>query len=242
MIIIPAIDLFEGTVVRLVQGDYAKKTVYSTDPLMVARDFEKKGATMLHLVDLEGAKDTTPKNLSLACAIANTVQIPVQFGGGIRSLTDVDRAIACGISRVIVGTAALEKPPWFLHALKKYQERIVVGIDALNGRVAVEGWRKTSKTEALLLALEMKELGVQEIIYTDIARDGMLMGPNFSALEKMGSAKMKLIASGGVTTREDILELKKRSSYGVYAAIVGKALYTGVLDFEGALEAAKGGF
>lgn len=240
MLIIPAIDLIDGKCVRLVKGDYRKKTVYSNDPVEIAKRFADYGVKMIHIVDLDGAKLGKPQNLSVVAKIAKAVDIPIELGGGIRDLNTVRAVFDGGVERVILGTAVLDKPAWFLRAIDTFGHRIVVGIDARNGLVAVKGWLEDTQKPALELAVEMKELGIQEIIYTDIDRDGMLKGPNMEGLKRMGQAGMKLIASGGVSTLADIRDLRALAADGVYACIVGKALYTGDLDLKAAVKAGQG--
>lgn len=240
MLIIPAIDLLDGQCVRLVQGDYGKKTVYSTDPLAVAKDWESQGAELIHLVDLNGAKDGRPRNLEVAAKIAQELSIPVELGGGIRDLATLEEVLSLGIQRVILGTAVLNIPDWFRQAVEKYGERVVVGIDARNGKVAVQGWLETTEESALELAKKMADVGVAEIIYTDISRDGMLQGPNLEGLKTMASSGLKIVASGGVTSLEDIRNLCSLEEQGVYAAIIGKALYSGKLNLAEAIAVAKG--
>ncbi len=238
MLIVPAIDLIDGKCVRLVKGDYSQKTVYSDDPVQVAKEFEAKGVQLIHIVDLDGAKSGKPRNLQVVAKIVDALNIPVQLGGGIRHLASVRAAFDVGVERVILGTAVVSKPDWFLQAIGKFSDRIIVGIDARNGFVAVKGWLEDTQKSALELALEMKQLGIKEIIYTDIDRDGMLQGPNLAELKIMGQAGLKLIASGGVTTIADIENLKKLAQYRVYATIIGKAFYTGALDLELAIATA----
>ncbi|NLM24564.1 MAG: 1-(5-phosphoribosyl)-5-[(5-phosphoribosylamino)methylideneamino]imidazole-4-carboxamide isomerase [Firmicutes bacterium] len=240
MLIIPAIDIIDGQCVRLEQGDYEKKTVYSNDPVEIALDFQAEGAELIHLVDLDGAKAGQPLNLEVVSKIVQALEVPVELGGGIRDLATVRRVLDLGVERVILGTVVLNKPEWFEQAVAEYGERIVVGIDARNGYVAVQGWLQTTEKRAFDLALEMKEIGVQEIIYTDIARDGMLQGPNLVELEKMGATGLKIVASGGVSTLEDIHNLKQLEDQGVYAAIIGKALYTKDINLSTAIRLARG--
>lgn len=240
MLIIPAIDLIDGQCVRLQQGDYGKKTIYSKDPVGTALHFQAEGAELIHLVDLDGAKAGQPQNLEVIRRVAQALEVPVQLGGGIRDFATVEQVIAAGVHRVILGTVVLDKPDWLAKAVDKYGERIVVGIDARQGYVAVQGWLETTEKSALELALEMKEIGVQEIIYTDIARDGMLQGPNLSELIRMGTTGLKLVASGGVSNLDDVKKLRELQSDGVYAAIIGKALYTEDLDLSMAIKVAKG--
>lgn len=239
MLIIPAIDLIEGKCVRLEQGDYAKKTVYSGDPVKVAEEFAAAGAELIHIVDLDGARAGSPQNLDVVKAIARTVPAAVEYGGGLRDLAAVEAAFAAGAERVVLGTVVLDVPAWFLKAVSRYGERIVVGIDAREGKVAVKGWRETTDVSALDLALRIKELGIQEIIYTDIARDGMLKGPNLNALQGLGRAQLKIVASGGGSSLADIENLKRLRSFGVYAAIIGKALYTNQIDLAEAIRLAQ---
>jgi len=239
MLIIPAIDLIEGKCVRLQQGDYGKKTVYSADPVQVAAEFAAGGAELLHIVDLDGARVGSPQNLDVVRAVARAVPIAVEYGGGLRDLAAVEAAFAAGAARVVLGTAVLAEPPWFHQAVDRYGERIIVGIDARNGKVAVKGWQETTDTAALDLALRMKALGIKEIIYTDIAKDGMLSGPNLTALRELGPARMKIVASGGVASLADIENLRQLEPYGVYAAIIGKALYTKQIDLAEAIRAAR---
>lgn len=171
--------------------------------------------------------------------IAGAVSIPIELGGGLRNLSAVEAAFAAGAARAVLGTAVLDEPDWFKQAIAKYGERIVVGIDARNGMVAVKGWLETTTVPALELIERMKTLGVEEIIYTDIARDGMLTGPNLDALKEVGQAGIKIVASGGVSSLDDIRNLRSLSSYGVYAVIIGKALYTNQIDLAEAVAAAR---
>lgn len=239
MLIIPAIDLIDGKCVRLQQGDYQKKTVYSADPVQVAKGFAKAGAELLHIVDLDGARLGSPQNLDVIKEIVQAVPIAIEFGGGLRDLAAVEAAFAAGVTRVVLGTAVLAEPDWFLEAIARYGDRVVVGIDAREGRVAVAGWQETTNVMALDLVLRMKELGIKEIIYTDIARDGMLKGPNLEALKQLGQAQAKIVASGGTASLADIENLRQLSPYGVYAVIIGKALYTNQIDLAEAIRLAR---
>ncbi|HKM18159.1 MAG: 1-(5-phosphoribosyl)-5-[(5-phosphoribosylamino)methylideneamino]imidazole-4-carboxamide isomerase [Firmicutes bacterium] len=239
MLIIPAIDLIDGKCVRLQQGDYGKKTVYSSNPAEVAREFAQAGAELLHIVDLDGARAGHPQNLEVVKEIVRTVPIAIELGGGLRDLAAVEAAFAAGAARVVLGTAVLSEPDWFLEATARYSDRVVVGIDARDGKVAVHGWQTATDIPALDLALRMKELGINEIIYTDIARDGMLNGPNLDALKQLGRAQIKIVASGGVASLDDIRNLCRLAAYGVYAAIVGKALYTKQIELAEAIRVAR---
>jgi phosphoribosylformimino-5-aminoimidazole carboxamide ribotide isomerase len=227
MFVIPAIDLRGGSCVRLEQGDFARDTRYADDPVAVAQEFEAYGATWLHLVDLDGARSGTPAHLALLRAIAQQTSLQIEFGGGIRSLNAVADALDHGAARVVLGTAALEQPDLVTEACGEYGERIVVGLDARNGRVAVRGWLETSSTQAVDLASRVVDAGCIRLIYTDIATDGMLRGPNLEGLRiLLATVAVPVIASGGVATEDDLLALAQA---GAEAAIVGKALYTGSL-------------
>ncbi len=224
----PAIDIIDGQCVRLSQGDYEKKTTYAKDPVSVAEKWQQQGAEFLHLVDLDGAKTGTMPNFELVKKIAKTLSIPVEIGGGIRDLDAVKKYLDAGVYRVILGTAALRQPELAERAVAQYGDRIVVGIDAKDNMVAVSGWEEVSGVSALDLAKRMERIGVSTVIYTDIATDGMLSGPNLSAMQTMTEhVTMHVVASGGVTTLSDLQNLKKT---GVEGAIVGKALYTGNLS------------
>jgi len=227
MIIYPAIDIRGGKCVRLKQGKYDELTVFSDNPLGVALKFQDAGAKYLHIVDLDAARGES-SNRELIIEIARSLRIPVQTGGGIRSLDDIEYVLTSGIQRVIIGTSAVRNPDMVSEAVKLFGPRIAVGIDAKDGKVAIEGWEKVIDWNAVDFAKKMKELGVKIIIYTDIATDGMLLGPNIKAMEEMvRETNMDVIASGGVSRLEDLTGLKK---VGVSGAIVGKALYTGDID------------
>lgn len=233
MIIYPAIDIRGGKCVRLTQGRYDDITIFSDDPVNMALQFQKAGAKYLHVVDLDGARGDTD-NREIISRIAKELDIPVQTGGGIRTMADIDDVLGSGISRVILGTSAVKNPEIVSEAVKKYQNRIAVGIDAKDGFVAIEGWEKTSGVKAVEHAKNMEALGVQTIIYTDIATDGMLSGPNLLAMAEMvKKVDMEVIASGGVSSLKDIRHLKE---VGVAGVIVGKAIYTGDVDLKKALE------
>lgn len=233
MILFPAIDIRDGKCVRLIQGDYGKQQTYG-DPVEMAKKWEEAGAKFLHIVDLDGALVGETKNLSAIQLILETIHIPIQLGGGIRSLEKVERLMEMGVSRVILGSAALRDEQFLDEALETYGSAIAVSIDAKNGFVATDGWTKTSEVEALAFAKKLEEKGCQTIVYTDIAKDGMLSGPNFSELEKINwETTMDVIASGGVSSLEDLRKLKALNMYG---AIIGKAIYTGKINLEQALK------
>jgi phosphoribosylformimino-5-aminoimidazole carboxamide ribotide isomerase len=227
MTIYPAIDIKGGRCVRLTQGRADQETVYAENPSDVALQFKAAGSSWVHVVDLDGAFAGEPQNLPLVKAIA-ALGIKVELGGGLRTLTAVERALDAGVSRVVIGTRAAESAAFVGELVQKFGEKIAVGIDAKNGMVAVKGWVDTTGTGALALAKQMDELGVQTLIYTDIGTDGMLTGPNFAAQEAMLAAgKFKVIASGGVSQREDVVKLTElaRRHPNLDGVIVGKALY-----------------
>jgi len=241
MIIFPAIDLRKGRCVRLIRGDVRDETVYSENPVSMAKHWQNKGASWLHLVDLDGALEGEPRNHEHIFAIVKAIKIPVQVGGGIRDFETLKKLLDKGVRRVILGTSAAQDEKFLKRALDKYGERIVVGIDAKDGYVALKGWVETSKLKAVEFARKMQALGVQTIIYTDIKKDGMLSGPNIKACQEMVHAlKIPVIASGGVTTIRDIERLRRLEPKGLFGAIVGKALYSGALDLKAAIVAASG--
>lgn len=228
MRIYPAIDIRGGNCVRLLNGDYDKETVYGSSPETMAKEWEKKGADFIHVVDLDGAKSGGNENRNAVKRICASVNVPVQQGGGIRTMEDVDEVIALGVSRVIIGTAAIKNPELVKEAVKKYGEKIAVGIDAKNGYVATDGWTRVSDKTALELAKEMEAIGVKTVIYTDIATDGTLQGPNVEQMALMAEKTgLNVIASGGVGSEEHLDALSKT---GVEGVIVGKALYTERID------------
>ncbi len=239
MIIYPAIDLRGGNCVRLVQGDFDKTTVFSNAPLEMAKKWAAFGASWLHLVDLDGARQEKSDNRAIICDIASKLSIPVQTGGGIRTMADIDELLSHGVSRVILGTAAVKDPDFAAKAAKKYGEKIAVGIDAKDGYAAISGWEAVSDWKAVELAKIMKKNGICHIIYTDIATDGMLTGPNLAAMTDMSNVFGEgIIASGGVGSLDDLKALTKT---GVSGAIVGKALYTGAVDLNEAVLLEKEG-
>ena len=240
MLIIPAIDLRAGKCVRLVEGKLDRETIYSDDPAAVAHIWENSGAPWLHIVDLDGAFAGSPRNLDTIGSIIDSISIPVQVGGGIRDLETVDRLLQMGVARVILGTVAIQKPLLVAEAVERFGDQIVVGIDAREGKVAIEGWGLTAEKDVQELALEVSRVGVSRVIFTDISRDGTLKGPNLEAVKKLASAcKIKVIASGGVSTIKDIEALKTLEPQGVEGVIVGKALYAGTVDIFDALAVAE---
>lgn len=235
MEIIPAIDLKDGRCVRLYQGDFAQATVYSDDPVATARRWEEQGAARLHVVDLDGAKAGRPGNIDAVLAIVNAVRIPVQLGGGLRREEDIDAALALGVERVILGTAAVEQADLVARLGARFGDRLIVGVDARDGRVATAGWTATADVRAVDLVRHMADLGIQRVIYTDISRDGTLTEPNFEALaELIWPGGPAVIASGGIAKVEHLTRL---AALGAEGAIVGKALYDGKIDLRAALAA-----
>ncbi|MCX7749409.1 MAG: 1-(5-phosphoribosyl)-5-[(5-phosphoribosylamino)methylideneamino]imidazole-4-carboxamide isomerase [Clostridia bacterium] len=238
MVIYPAIDVKDGRCVRLVQGRFTDVTVYAEDPVGMALKWEQMGAQYLHVVDLDGARTGEPQNIAVISEMAVKLGMPVQLGGGIRSIEMIEIILCKGIQRLILGTSAVKDQNLVKQALKTFGSSIVIGIDAKDGMVAIEGWAKTSEFTAVGFAKKMQDLGAKTIIYTDISTDGMLAGPNLEAMEEMVKAvEIDVIASGGVSKLEDIKNLK---NVGVAGAIIGKALYTGDIDLKQAIEIAKG--
>lgn len=237
MIIYPAIDLFDGKAVRLFKGDYTQMTIYSDDPTEIARDFVKNGATHIHLVDLEGAKDGTTPNLETICKIKKETGLFCEVGGGIRSMETVDKYISAGLDRVILGTAAVKDPEFAKQAAKKYGEKIAIGVDIKDGFVAVKGWTEKSDLDAFDFCEKMQNIGIGTVICTDISKDGAMNGTNHELyLELSKRCDMQIIASGGVSSIDDVKKLRDRNIYG---AIIGKAYYTGAINLANAIEVAK---
>ena len=240
MIIFPAIDLKDGLCVRLMQGDPDRATVYGKDPVAVARHWEAQGAEWLHLVDLDGAFTKSPVNDRIILGIARSVSIPVQAGGGIRTLEDVERYLSAGVARVIVGTAALRHPEMLEEACGRYPGRIALGLDARDGRVAVEGWKESTQTEAVSLVLRFKHLELAAVIYTDIHRDGMQTGVNVESTRRLiEQTGAPVIASGGVSTMADIEMLLPLAPLGLLGVITGRAIYEGTLNLGEAIARAR---
>jgi phosphoribosylformimino-5-aminoimidazole carboxamide ribotide isomerase len=237
MVIYPAIDVKNGKCVRLVQGQFDDETVYSDHPVEMAKKFEQLGAEYLHVIDLDGARLGEPQNIAIISEMAVKLGIPIQLGGGIRTIEMIEIILCKGIERVILGTSAVKDQDMIKKAVQSFGNNLAVAIDARDGMVAIEGWAKTSSFTAVGFAKKMEDLGAKTIIYTDISRDGMLNGPNLKAMEEMvKSVGIDVIASGGVTSLQDIINLKE---LGVSGAIVGKALYTGDIKLQEAIAAAK---
>lgn len=239
MILLPAIDLFGGQAVRLYQGDYNQMTVYDPDPLRTVRQFERAGATHLHLVDLEGAKTGRTTNLPVIQRIAAQTNLLIEVGGGIRTMDTVRRYLEAGASRVILGTAAVTDPAFTAQAVAQYGEKIAVGADLKDGKVAIKGWLETSQDSWETFFDRMQALGVRTVICTDISRDGAMRGANLALYRTLDSRySMDIIASGGVSSLEDIRALKEAGAAG---AIIGKAYYTGAIDLAQAIALGEGG-
>lgn len=236
MLIFPAIDLYGGKAVRLYKGDYAQMTVYSENPPEVARDFVRKGATHIHLVDLEGAKSGETPNFDTVLAIREASGAFCEIGGGVRSMEVVDRYLGAGLDRVILGTAALTDEAFLREAVGKYGERIAVGVDIRDGFVAIRGWTEKSAEDAFTFCRKMQALGVKTLICTDISRDGAMRGTNRDLYRRLSvELDLQIVASGGVSTLDDVRALAGLSLYG---AIIGKAYYTGAIDLKEAIEVA----
>ena len=237
MIIFPAIDLRQGRCVRLRRGRPDAETLYSDDPVAVAKRWVREGAQWLHVVNLDGAFGVSSPNLRIAGQIAASVEVPLQFGGGLRTLADIEKALGLGITRVILGTVALHQPQLVAQAIERFgPERIMVSIDAQDGRVAARGWRELSDLKAVDLARRMRDIGVQRVVYTDISRDGMLTGVNVPATERLArESGLRVIAAGGVASLKDIQMLKAAEESGIEGVIIGQALYTGAISLPEAL-------
>lgn len=237
MNIFPAIDLYDGKAVRLFKGDYDKMTVYSDNPLKVAKDFEAQGAKFIHIVDLEGAKSGGTENFETVSKIAQGTGLFTEIGGGIRSLDTVEKYLNAGLDRVILGTAAVNDEAFLRAAVSKYGDKIAVGADIKDGFVAVKGWTETSEYSCFDFCKKMCEIGVKALICTDISRDGAMRGTNRELVKELSEKfDINIVASGGVSSLDDIKALKKLNLYG---AIIGKAYYIGAIDLKEALEAAK---
>lgn len=240
MLVIPAIDIRGGKCVRLFRGDFSKETVFSDSPAQMAKKWMDIGARYLHLVDLDGALAGKPQNIATVKDIIAAVDIPVELGGGIRTLEDIENILSIGVDRVILGSVAVHNPQLVKAACEKFGEKIVVGIDAKEGIVAVEGWEVSGNIAAQELAKRMAAVGVKNIIYTDISRDGTLLGLNIKATADLAkSSRVNIIASGGFSNLEEIEQLKKHESDGITGVIAGKAIYTGAIDLQAALKIAE---
>jgi phosphoribosylformimino-5-aminoimidazole carboxamide ribotide isomerase len=239
MIIIPAIDLKDGKCVRLLQGKKEEVTVYSNDPVSMAEHWARLGAELLHVVDLDGAFSGEQKNFSKIEAIRKAIDIPIEVGGGIRDMERINKLFALGVERVIIGTKAAQDPDMIKRASDNFPDRVLAGIDAKDGKVAIKGWEEVTELGAIEFAIEMERAGAAGVIYTDISRDGMLTGPNIDAMSRMAEAlQIPVIASGGVSKLDDIKDLMKVKK--LWGVITGKALYSGSLDINEAIRFSKG--
>lgn len=233
----PAIDLRGGKCVRLKQGDYARETVFGEDPAAIARHWVTQGARCLHLVDLDGARDGVPSNLASIIAILAAITLPCELGGGIRSEETIRQLLDLGLARLVVGTLALRDPSWFRRVCRQFPGKLVLGIDARDGRVATDGWLETSEMPAVDLARQFEDAPIAAIVYTDISTDGMMAGPNVAAMAEMQRAvRLPVVASGGVTTVDDVARL---AAAGLSGCIIGRALYEGTILLGAAIAAAE---
>ena len=236
MLILPAIDLYEGKAVRLLRGDYAQMTVYSGRPVDVARGFEEQGATWLHVVDLEGARSGTAANVETILAIERATGLRCEVGGGVRSLEAIERYLGAGVDRVILGTAAATDEALLTEALGRFGERIAVGVDVRDGQVAVKGWTESAGLDAMAFCSHLRDVGTRTLICTDISRDGAMMGTNVALYRALRGLGPDVIASGGVSSLDDVRAL---AGLGLRGAIVGKALYAGAFTVADAISATK---
>lgn len=237
MNIFPAIDLYDKKAVRLYKGNYDEMTVYSNNPIEIAYDFEKSGAKFIHMVDLEGAKNGTTPNIEIVKEVATKTSLFVEIGGGIRNLETVEKYLSAGVSRVILGTSAVTDEEFLKEAISKYQEKIAVGADVKDGYIAIKGWIEKSQYSLDEFLSKMQKLGVKTVICTDISKDGAMKGTNLALYKELSEKySLDIVASGGVSTIDDIKSLRKMDLYG---AIIGKAYYTGAIDLKEAIEVAK---
>ena len=237
MVIYPAIDIYEGKAVRLFKGDYAQMTVYSDDPVSPAKDFAANGAEWIHMVDLEGAKNGTTPNLETICRVKQVTGLKCQVGGGIRNMDTVRRYLDAGLNRVILGTAAVTDPDFAKQAVDAYGDKIAIGVDIRDGFVAVKGWTEKSELEAFAFCRSMEAIGIKTLICTDISKDGAMQGPNDLLYQQLSQQLgMQIIASGGVSTIEDVRRL---AALNIHGAIIGKAYYTGAIEIGQAIEVAQ---
>ena len=237
MKLFPAIDLYEGQAVRLLKGDYAQKTVYSSDPLAVARGFREAGAEYIHMVDLEGARDGGTPNFDLVAQVARTTGLKVEIGGGVRTEEVVRRYLDAGVLRVILGTAAVEDQDFLAALVARYSQRIAVGVDVKDGLVAIKGWTQVSELTLEGFCRTLEQMGVKTVICTDISKDGAMQGTNRELYRRLSREfSMDLVASGGVSTLEDVIALR---DMGLYGAILGRAIYNGGVDLKKAIEVCR---
>lgn len=237
MIIIPAIDIRQGNCVMLMQGKIEGETIYSKDPVFMAQMWQAKGAERLHIVDLDGAFSGNSQNIEVIKKIRQAVHIPIELGGGIRNINAVESIMDIGIDYVILGTVAVYNPEVLRMALDKYPGKVIVAVDVMDGKIAIGGWKETTSIDAMDILGKLKDMGVEEILSTDIKKDGMMQGPNFNDLALIAKkGKMRVIASGGISTLADIEKLKTFETDGIYGAIIGKAIYTEAIKLEDAIK------
>ncbi|MFH1825158.1 MAG: 1-(5-phosphoribosyl)-5-[(5-phosphoribosylamino)methylideneamino]imidazole-4-carboxamide isomerase [Candidatus Firestonebacteria bacterium] len=240
MLIIPAIDIRKRRCIRLAQGNLRDETVFSEQPISVAKLWQLKGAKWIHIVDIDGAITGIPKNLDIVFKIVKTLKIPVQFGGGVRDLDILDKILDGGVERVVLSTSVVSSLDFLKEAYGKYKNKIIVGIDSRKGMVAIKGWKETTNKKALTLAKEVEDIGIKTVMFTDIEKDGMLSGPNFKSIKEIAkSVNIGVIAAGGISTMADVENLLAMEKYGVTGMIIGKALYTGKLELEKVIKLAK---
>jgi len=237
MLIIPAIDIRDGNVVMLTQGKLDAETIYSKDPVFMAKMFESRGAKRIHIIDLDGAFVGTPQNLSILEKIRAAVSVELEFGGGIRKIETIDKIADMGINKIILGTLTVFNPDALKDIIKKYKDKIIIAIDVADDKITIAGWKETTQYDALEFAKKMKDIGVKEIITTDVKRDGMMEGPNFNGIKKICTSGLKVIASGGISTIDDIVKLCELEKLGITGAIIGKALYNDSIKLEDAIKA-----
>lgn len=240
MLVIPAIDIKDGCVVRLVQGKLGAKKIYSQDPLKIARHWRRQGARLIHIVDLDGAYTGKPKNIEIVKRIAKEISVPVQFGGGVRKIETIKQLLRCGISRVVLGTKAIEDKDFLKKVFKQFKDKVIISIDTQGQYIFTKGWRKIPKGVALSdFIRQLKTVGFKHLIYTDILKDGTLQGPNIKKIKQLlKETGLKIIASGGISSLNDIKSLKKLEQIGLEGVIIGKALYEGKFTLSEALKLA----
>jgi len=237
MIIIPAIDIRGGNCVRLVQGRLEQETIFSKEPVFVAKLWQAQGAKRIHIVDLDGAFSGVIQNLDLIMEIAKSINVPVQVGGGIRDMDTINRVLSGSVAKVILGTSAIYDTDTVRKALKNFGDKIVISIDSFGGKVAIGGWKEITAVRATVLGKRVEEMGVKEIIFTDIKKDGMLKGPNVKSIKAFAEkVEIPVIACGGISTLDDVKRIKELEQYGVSGMIIGKALYTGDIKLPEAIE------
>lgn len=237
MLVIPAIDLRKSRCVRLVQGNPRDETVFSKEPISIAKLWQLKGAEYIHVIDLDGAITGTPKNLDIVFKIVNAVKIPVQFGGGIRDFETLEEIFKGKVDRVVLGTATVQSMDFVKEAYKKYKDRIIIGIDAKGDVAAIRGWKDITNKNVFKLAKEIEDIGIKTIVFTDVKKDGMLAGPNFKMIKEIAKTTgLEVIASGGISTMDDVENIRALEKYGVTGMIIGTALYTGAIDLKEAVK------